>query len=339
MKLSVCLHQFFGQYLPRIKGVSEHTIKTYRDTFSLFLPFAAQYHSVKIDSLRLKHLSSGLICAFLDHLETDRNNIARTRNLRLATLKSFAKMIRLMYPEKRKIAERILNIPQKRTQKLLIGFLYQEEMLKVFETVDLKRKGGFRDYALLHLLYDSGARATEIATLNLDYFDPQKKTLAILGKGNRYRLIELWPKTAQLINSYITKYRTRPKPLHRHRLFINQRGEELTRHGIHRICQKHLSRALSPKRVKQLNPAHSFRHSAAMNMLCSGASISDIKNRLGHEKLQSTMIYLHLDLSRRRQVQKKFIEYTQSILAGDPKIEELLDWENKQETLAWLDSL
>jgi integrase/recombinase XerD len=335
MKLSVCLHQFFGQYLPRIKGVSEHTIKTYRDTFSLFLPFAAQYHSVKIDSLRLKHLSSGLICAFLDHLETDRNNIARTRNLRLATLKSFAKMIRLMYPEKRKIAERILNIPQKRTQKLLIGFLYQEEML----TVDLKRKGGFRDYALLHLLYDSGARATEIATLNLDYFDPQKKTLAILGKGNRYRLIELWPKTAQLINSYITKYRTRPKPLHRHRLFINQRGEELTRHGIHRICQKHLSRALSPKRVKQLNPAHGFRHSAAMNMLCSGASISDIKNRLGHEKLQSTMIYLHLDLSRRRQVQKKFIEYTQSILAGDPKIEELLDWENKQETLAWLDSL
>jgi len=339
MKLSSCLHQFFGQYLPRIKGVSTHTIKAYRDTFKMFLPFAAKYHSVKTDSLTLDHLSSELILAFLDELERGRKNLAKTRNDRLASLKSFAKMIRFMYPEKRQIAEKIGNIPQKRTQKPLIGFLYQEEILKVFQSVDLKRKDGLRDYALLHLLYDSGARASEVATLNLDYFNPQQKTLAILGKWNRYRLIELEPKTIQLLQLYITKYRTTPKPLYQHRLFINQRREELTRHGIYRICKKYLTMALPVKRLKLINPVHSFRHSCAVNMLYSGYSLSEIRNHLGHKDIQSTSIYLHLDLNRKREIQKKFIEYIQSVLTRDPKIEELLHWENKEDIITWLDSL
>ena len=339
MKLSSCLHQFFGQYLPHIKGASTHTIKAYRDTFKIFLPFAAKYRSIKIDSLTLDHLSSELILAFLDELERGRKNLAKTRNNRLAALKSLAKMIRFMYPEEREIAEKIVNIPQKRTQKPLIGFLYQEEILKVFQSVDLKRKDGLRDYTLLHLLYDSGARASEVATLNLDYFNPQQKTLAILGKWNRYRLIEIEPKTVQLLQLYITKYRTTPKPLYQHRLFINQRREELTRHGIYRICKKYLSMALPPKRLKAINPVHSFRHSCAVNMLYSGYSLSEIRNHLGHEDIQSTSIYLHLDLNRKREIQKKFIEYMQSVLTRDPKIEELLDWENKEDIITWLDSL
>ncbi len=339
MKLSTCIHQFFDQYLPRIKGSSEHTIKAYRDTFKLFLPFAANYHHMKIDSLCLDHLSFELILDFLNYLESQQNSSVQTRNHRLAVLKSLAKMIRFMHPGKREIAERILAIPQKRAQRKLIGFLYPEEMLKVFESVDLKKNQGLRDYCLLHLLHDSGARASEIATLNLDYFDYQNKTLAILGKGNRYRLIKLCPKTADLIKLYISKYRKTPKPLHRHRLFINQRGEEFTRHGIYRLCKKYLFKTLPPKRLKDINPAHSFRHSCAVNMLASGSSISEIKNHLGHENAQSTMIYLHMDLSRKREVQKKFIEYTQSVLTHDPKIEELIDWENKEETLKWLDSL
>ena len=339
MKLSTCIIQFFDRYLPRIKGSSNQTAKAYRDTFTLFLPFAAEYLSIKIGSLRIEHLSPDLILAFLDYLESDRDNTARTRNHRLAALKSLAKMIRFMYPQKRELADRILGIPQKRMQKQLIGFLYHDEILKVFETVDLKKKEGLRDYTILHLLYDSGARASEIATLNLDDFDPHNKTLAILGKGNRYRQIQLWPKTAQLIEVYIAKYRVTPNPLYRDRLFINQRGKEFTRHGIYRICKKYLFSALSLKRLKDINPAHSFRHSCAVRMLLCGDPISDITNRLGHENVQSTMVYIHLDLSRKRQVQKRFIEYTQSNLSDDPMIEELIDWENKEDIMAWLDSL
>lgn len=339
MKLTQCLLQFFDQYLIGLKGASKHTVKAYRDTFTLFLPFAAQYHSCKISSLEMEHLANNLIMAFLDHLETERHNKAVTRNLRLAAFQSLAKMIRILYPEHRNIAERLLHIPKKRAQKKLVGFLSQKEILQVFAAVDLKRKEGFRDYTILHLLFDSGARASEITTLNLDYFDIQKKTLAILGKGNRYRLMELWPKTAQLVQQYVTKYRINPKPGYTDRLFINQRGEEFTRHGIYRLCKKYLQLALPPNRIKNLHPAHSFRHSCAMNMLAAGDPLTDIKNRLGHENIQSTMTYLQLNLTRKREVQKRFIEYTQTILPNDHKIEELIGWENKKETLAWLDSL
>ena len=282
MKLSTCLNQFFVQYLPRIKGSSQQTIHAYRDAYRLLLPFAADYHHIKIASLRLEHLTVELIIAFLNHLQEDRKNSTRTRNLRLVAIKSLAKMIRFMYPQHRQLAQQILNIPQKRQQIKLIGYLYPEEIMDVYDVVDLKKSEGLRDYCLLHLLFDSGARATEIATLNLDYFDAHNQTLAILGKGNRFRQIKLWPKTCELITLYIQKYRSPPRPLYRHRLFINQRGQALTRSGIYRLCQKYLRRALPPKRLRCLHAAHSFRHSRAVNMLSCGNCVTDIKIRLGH---------------------------------------------------------
>jgi integrase/recombinase XerD len=339
MKLSVCLHTFFDTYLPNLKGVSSQTIKTYRDTFTMFLPFAAHYHATTVDSLSMQDLPLKLVLAFLDHLEGNRHNTPRTRNLRLATFKSFAKMIRLMYPEHKEWAELIIHIPQKRAQKRLIGYVTQEEILTIFEAVDITKKEGFRDYTILHLLYDTGARASECATLNLDYFDAQNNTLIILGKGNCYRQISLSLKTAQLIERYISQYRATPKPIYRHRLFINQRGEEFTRYGIHRLCKKYLTMVLPPKRIKMLNAAHSFRHGCAVNRLYSGESVTDIKNRLGHESLQSTMTYLKLDISHKREIQKKITDHIQSPLRSDPKLDEALDWENKEKTLAWLDSL
>jgi integrase/recombinase XerD len=339
MKLAARVHQFFNHYLPNIKGVSPHTIKSYRDTFRLFLPFAADHYGIKIRSLRVEQISSKLILAFLDNLEDERKNLAKTRNQRLAAIKSFAKMIRFNYPELRETAQTIMNIPQKRTQQPLVGFLYQEEILRVFQAVDVKKNEGFRDYTLLHLLYDSGARASEISTLNLEYFNPRQNTLAILGKGDRFRLIELKPKTSQLLNRYINKYRIKPRPPYKDRLFINQRGEELTRHGIYRICKKYLSRTLSPKRLKTINPVHSFRHACAVDMLYSGHSITDIKNHLGHDNIQSTTIYLHLDLNRKRHIQKQFIRHMDSVLSDDPKIDELLHWEDKGDIIAWLNGL
>lgn len=339
MNLNTLIHQFFDQYLPRIKGSSRQTIRAYRDIYRLLLPFAAKYHGVKIRSLKIGHLSTDLILDFLDHLEKERRNKTSTRNQRLAGIKSMAKMIRFMHPERRALAEKILSIPQKRSQKQLIGFLYPNEVLNVFEAVDLKTYYGFRNYTILNLLYDSGARASEIASLVLDFFDPENNTLAILGKGNQYRQIELLPKTVQLMKAYLKKYRKKPNLLYQRYLFVNQRGTSFTRHGINRICKKYLYRALSSKRLRDINPAHSFRHSCAVRMLLAGKPLSEIKNRLGHENIQSTMTYLHMDLTHKRDVQKKFIEYSAKIIKQDPKIEDLIDWENKQDTLAWLDTL
>ncbi len=339
MKLTTSVHHFFEQYLPRIKGYGPNTIKAYRDAFSLFLPFARDALDTPINSLQLEQLTPELIVNFLGWLEKERGNSSRTRNHRLAAIKSLAKMILYMHPDKRDVAVRILDIPQKRYHRNIIGFLYQEEILAVLDSVNLSSAQGFRNYTILNLLFDSGARASEVAALDLDFFDPQNKTLAILGKGGRFRMITLWPKTADLLCRYVEKYRTTPHTLYRNRLFLNQRGKELTRHGIYRLCRKYLEKVLSPKRLKDINPAHSFRHSCAVNMLLAGKPISDIKNRLGHESVKSTMIYLHLDLGHRKQIQKKFIAYTQSLLNQDDKIDELVDWENKEEILSWLDSL
>ncbi len=339
MNLNTLIHQFFDQYLPRIKGSSQQTIMAYRDTYRLLVPFAAKYHGIKIRSLKIGHLSNNMILDFLDYLEKKRLNKTVTRNHRLAGIKSMAKMIRFMHPERSALAQRILSIPQKRSQKQLIGFLYPNEVLNVFEAVDLKTYYGFRDYTILNLLYDSGARASEMAGLTNDFFDPENNTLAILGKGNQYRQIELLPKTVQLVKAYVTKYRKKPNPLYQRYLFVNQRGTSFTRHGINRICKKYLRYALSPKRLRDINPAHSFRHSCAVRMLLAGKPLSEIKNRLGHENIQSTMTYLHMELTHKRDVQKKFIEYSAKIIKQDPKIEDLIDWENKQNTLAWLDTL
>ena len=339
MKLSPLVRQFFDQYLPAIRGVSQQTIKSYRDAFRLFLLFAASFYGIKVKSLRVEHIKTDLLVSFLENLQSDRKNGVKTRNHRLAALKSFAKMIRFLHPDQQGVVNAILNIPQKREQKGLIGFLYQDEILRVFEAVDLKRKEGFRDYTLLHLLYDSGARASEIAELNIDYFNPNQKTLSILGKGNRFRLIKLEAKTCHLLQLYLRKYRMTPKPFFEDRLFINQRGETFTRHGLYRICRKYLEKALPPKRLKYINPVHSFRHSRAVDMLHNGYPITDIKNQLGHDNIQSTTIYLHLDLDRRRHIQRQFMKHMQSALADDSKIDELLHYENEGDLMVWLDSL
>lgn len=287
----------------------------------------------------LDHLTPDMVLAFLVDLEKKRQNAPVTRNHRLAAIKSLAKMIRFMHPEKKEVVEKILAIPQKRYQRKLIGFLYPDEIYKVMQSVDFYPKEGFRDYCLLVLLYDSGARATEVATLNLDYFNPEKRTLVILGKGNRFRQISLMPETCTLLKNYIDKYRIEPLPGYDHRLFINQRGKELTRHGIYRVCKKYLTAALPPKRLKTLSPVHSFRHSCAVNMLTSGSSLSDIRIQLGHEDLKATMIYLQLDLTHRRKVQKKFVEFNRTVLIDRPEIETLFNNENTDDIMAWLDSL
>jgi site-specific recombinase XerD len=338
MKLDSCLYTFFDQYLPRTKGVSFNTIQAYRGTLGLFLPFAAKSLKRNIKSLEVEHLSVQLVLDFLDHLEAVRKNCPRTRGQRLAAFKSLVRMIKFLYPEYSALAERIISIPQKRFQKKLSAFLTHEEVMQVLDSIDLKKRGNFRDYTIIHVLYDSGARAEEIACLRLQYFDHSRKSLAILGKGNRYRQINLWPKTVQLLSMYIQKYRPTPKPMHQDALFLSERRQSLTRSGVYRLCKKHLIFALGHEKVKGLNPVHCFRHSCAINMLGQGFGLTDIKNHLGHENLQSTMVYLKLSLTRKRELQKKFIEYTQN-QTKDQKLDQLLDWENEQDTLNWLDNL
>ena len=194
-------------------------------------------------------------------------------------------------------------------------------------------------YIILHLLYDSGAIAIEITDIKIDDINVNNKTVAILGKGQRYRIVQILEKTVQPVERYAKEYRNPAKLGHQDYLFINQRGEKLTRHGIYRICKKYLSKALPEKRLINLNSVHCFRHSCAVHMLTMNKPISDIKNHLGHEDIKSTMVYLKIDQSKRKEVQNKYIEHMKQVIETDDKINDLIDWENSKEVLEWLDSL
>ena len=155
MRLTTCVEQFFDLYHFRIKGSSQRTIKAYRQALALFLPFAAKYYAIKVGSLSIDHLCLQLILSFLDYLQSDRSNAANTRNQRLAVIKSLAKMIRLMYPQKRQIADIILAIPQKKSQKKIVAFLYIEEIFAVYQAVDLKKPlGGNRGTSVIYLHFN-----------------------------------------------------------------------------------------------------------------------------------------------------------------------------------------
>jgi site-specific recombinase XerD len=339
IKLTECIHEFFTTWLKKVKGASPQTNNSYKTAFSIFLPFAGNYLNKTITSLKLDDLKTDLVLSFLEYLETNRKNSVKTRNLRLSAIKSMARMICLYYPEYKDVANSILRIPQKRAAKPLVGFLTQDELLDVFNSVDLQRKDGFRDYVILHLLYDTGARAQELADIKMDDIDSRNATVAILGKGQRYRLVQVWKKSIQLVERYIKNYRRSPELEYQEYLFINQRGQKLSRHGIYNICKKYIRKALPEKRLKHLNFAHSFRHSCAVHMLMMNKSVTDIQNHLGHESINSTIIYLKLDQSKRKEVQKNYMDYMQTAIEEDEKINNLIEWENDQEVLEWLDSL
>ncbi len=279
MKLTRCVSLFLTRYLPDIRGVSPNTVACYKNTFRIFIPYASRYLSKKVSSIDVADLSTDFIIDFLDHLENVAGNKIVTRNNRLAAIRSMARMILLMAPEDRETGERILNIPSKRFPKPLFGFLSHDEALAVFNSVDLKRKQGFRDYTILHLLYDSAARAHEIAGLCVDDFDPNEMRVGILGKGNRFRIVQIWPRTADLIVRYIEDHRKKPMPVFKNRLFVNQRGQGLTRSGIYRICQKYLKKTLPENRLKNLNAFYSPLLSPFVCDTHADVRIADIRHQ------------------------------------------------------------
>jgi len=196
-------------------------------------------------------------------------------------------------------------------------FLRPQEIQRLFAGLKLSTPSHIRTYAMIHLAYCLGLRPFEITRITLDDISFRKRELLVkTRKGNN-------PMTLP----------------NQDRLFINQRGQELTRHGIYRICRKYLEKALPKKRLKTINPVHSFRHTCAVHMLYRGDSVTDIKNHLGHENIQSSTVYLHLDLKRRRQIQDRFLKHMKSVLTDDQKIDDLLQPENNTDIMDWLDSL
>jgi site-specific recombinase XerD len=296
--LCALIERFFIEYLRAQRNLSAHTVAAYRDTFRLLLRFLPEHLHARIEALALQSFSPDNILAFLDHLERSRKNSTRTRNCRLAAIRSFARYVfHLADPDSLAHAHRILSIPLKLSTKAMFGYFSREEIEQVLASPDQSTWAGRRDHLLFTLLYNTGARISE--ALQATPGDLHARTLLLHGKGRKDRSVPLWTKTAAALRRWCHDNQIAPS----HPMFINRTGAPLSRHGARLRLKLALEKAAAARpalRNRKLG-LHSFRHSCAMHLLQSGVSIEVIALWLGHERLVTTHGYIEADMNMKEQ--------------------------------------
>jgi integrase/recombinase XerD len=294
--LAPTLQAFFTDRLVRQRQSSPHTVAAYRDTLRLLLRFAAKQLDIEPSKLAVDHIDASLVGAFLDHLERERNNSVRTRNARLAAIHSLFRYAALRHPEHAAVIERVLAIPPKRFERNLVTFLTEIELDSLFSAPDRTTWTGRRDYALLALAAQTGLRASELIGLRCaDVHLGTGPHVCCLGKGRKHRITPLTKGVVDVLNAWIderTGQATDP-------LFPGCTGKALSRDALEHRLAKYTAIAtkVCPSLRQKAISMHVFRHTAAMRLLHAGVDTSVIALWLGHEKVETTQIYLHADLA------------------------------------------
>jgi site-specific recombinase XerD len=288
------LTAFLRERLPRERHASPHTCDAYAYAFQLLLSFAAHRLRTQPSAMLLEQLDGPLVLAFLEDLELTRGNGARTRNARLAAIKSFARFIEFRVPSALQQAHGLLAIPSKKTDEKLVGYLTREEMQAVLDAPDPHVRDGVRDRAMLHLAFAAGLRVSELVGLRLDdlILQPQP-AIHVRGKGRRERVLPLWRSTTQALRAWIVLR----GPATCSEIFLNARCGPLTRDGFEHILAKHVkcaAVATASLQSKRVSP-HVLRHSCAMHILEATHDIRKVALWLGHASVQTTEIYVRAD--------------------------------------------
>ena len=294
---STLLQRFFVEHLGHQRAVSPRTIAAYRDTFRLLLSFAEIKIGKVPATLALVDLDAPLILSFLDHLEKDRANGARSRNARLAALRSFLKYAAHYDLTALAVIERALAIPMKRFDRPVLGFLSREEMQAILDAPDSQTWAGQRDRALFSLMYNTGARVSEVIGLRVGNVVIDGTTVAHLqGKGRKERSVPLWRSTASLIRGWKRRLESAADDDF---LFPNRGGERMARSNVTQRLDLAVSAAAEryPRLANRSISPHTIRHTTAMHLLQSGVDITVIAIWLGHESPSTTHMYLQADLS------------------------------------------
>jgi integrase/recombinase XerD len=291
------LQRFFLEHLGRQRAVSPRTIAAYRDTFRLLLGFAERNIGKAPAAITLPDLDAKLILGFLDHLERDRNNGARSRNARVAALRSFLRYAAHYDLNALAVIEQVLAIPIKRFDRPMIGFLTRAEMQAILDAPDRGSWAGQRDRAFFSVLYNTGARVSEAIDLRVgDAILDASPAAHLHGKGRKERSVPLWRPTAALLRNW-------KKQLGKSRdgdfLFPNRSGGKLTRSNVTQRLALAVTTAANscPQLTHRSISPHTIRHSTAMHLLQSGVDVTVIALWLGHESPATTHLYLEADLS------------------------------------------
>jgi site-specific recombinase XerD len=295
------VQKFFQDYLKTHRGLSSNTILGYRDAIKLLLAFLSKHIRSHITKLSLADLSADNVLSFLNDIEKTRRCSVATRNLRLSALRTFFEYLTTQDTLHAGQYQRVIAIPLKQAPYRMIGYLEVKEVKAVLSRIDRKRMAGRRDYALLNFLYNTGARVQEACDLRVEniHFDPPP-LVTITGKGRKTRQVPLWPETATLLKSYIEERGSSQNSLQA--VFLNARGQLLTRFGVRYIIQSRIAAAAEdcPSLAKKKVGPHTFRHTTAMHLLQSGVDLTVIKNWLGHVNLDTTHAYVQIDLEMKR---------------------------------------
>jgi site-specific recombinase XerD len=290
------VQQFFTEYLVAQRALSPCTVACYRDAVMLFLGFAGRTLGKGPSALRLVDIQPDLILAFLDHLERERHNAVRSRNLRLTALRAFLKFAGRRDVSALHIVEQALALPMKRSDRPMLGYLTREEMLAV-----LGQPGSGwtsqRDHLLLAMLYNTGARVSEIIGVRvLDAVLDGAACVHLHGKGRKERAVPLWKSTVQEIRAWL---RINPCLRGEAALLPNRDGLVMTRCNVSQRLDLAVSHAAArlPSLAKKPVSPHVLRHTTAMHLLQSGVPFNVIALWLGHESTNTTHRYVEADLA------------------------------------------
>jgi integrase/recombinase XerD len=325
--LGVIVRDYFTDHLPCLRGMSPHTIHSYRDSLVLLLRFLSTQRKKQVTGLDLTDLDPPGIVAFLSYLEQERKNGVPTRNVRLSAIHAFFHFVASRNPEHLDLAQRVLGIPFKRVRQRVIDYLEYEEIDSILKAINRATLQGNRDYALLATMFNTGARVQEVADLRACDLQLTKPfQVRLFGKGRKERYCPLWPQTATVLRSFC-KQRSLDLRSEAH-LFLNHRDQPLTRFGIRHILARCLGLACADTpnlRKKRLHP-HSMRHSTAVALLKSGVDLSTISHLLGHESPTTTNRYAKVDLEMKREAIAKVKPVSRRSRTPWSKDRTILDW-------------
>lgn len=297
------LSTFLQVHLPSERRFSRHTLQSYTECFRLLVVFASERLGIRPCHLTIEHFTVTHLTAFLEHLETNRKNSVRTRNVRLAAIKSFFRYLECRVPGCLDLALQVHAIPAKTADRPLVDWLGRTEIQAILDAPDPSTLPGLRDRAMLHLCYAAGLRVSELTTLTLDSLSgPGLKTVRILGKGRRERELPLWKETRAVLDQWLAV-----RPVSRSRyLFLNARAGGMSTDGFSYLLKRHVDTAADDVpsiRNKRVTP-HVIRHSAAMAILQATGDIRKVSLWLGHATLASTEMYLHASPAEKLEILK-----------------------------------
>jgi len=330
--LASWLAKYFDEYLIRQRRVSPHTLHSYRDCWKLLLRYCCDQTRKKVEHLSVKDVGTDLVNGFLASLSGQRSNQAATRNVRLAAIKSFFRWLAMIEPAYLGHSAQVLNIPKMMGPRKEITYLERDELDALLAAVETETEQGVRNYALLALLYNTGARVQEVLNLRVCDVEVQRPyTVKLLGKGSRERICVLWPETVEWIQKVAESRKLNSNS--QEWLFVNRQGNQLTRYGVRYILLEACQEAVKvcPSLEKKLLHPHVIRHTAAMHMLQSGLDIVTIQSILGHSALDTTTRYAKADLAMKRAALEKCRPLTRE--PEEPK------WKKDPGIMAFLKSL